>query len=184
MSYYPIIFHNAIYTLTKTWLQALKSHYINNVNQSTYYLIGTSFLPAKHIPFPHCSFLWMSSILAHQVPTVLQVPIQATQHKDDTNPLCISSVLLRVLCRYSFLWMVLHPSTPSANSSHPTQWRYPVPLLGVSPFVLFRVLHQAEALRSRTPPQCLEVILFTESPTLVTVLSMCAERVLTKISCI
>ena len=84
--------------------------------------------------FPHCSFLWMSSILAHQVPTVLQVPIQATQHKDDTNPLCISSVLLRVLCRYSFLWMVLHPSTPSANSSHPTQGRYPVPLLAVSPF--------------------------------------------------
>jgi len=129
--------------------------------------------------FPHCSFLWMSSILAHQVPTVLQVPIQATQHKDDTNPLCISSVLLRVLCRYSFLWMVLHPSTPSANSSHPTQGRYPVPLLGVSPFVLFRVLHQAEALRSRTPPQCLDVILFTESPNSCDSPLMCAERVLT-----
>ena len=63
---------------------------------------------------------------------------------------------------------VLHPSTSSANStpgtnsSHPTQGKYPP--LGVSPFVLFRVLHQVKGLRSRTPPQCLEVILFTESP--------------------
>jgi len=129
--------------------------------------------------FLHCSFLWMSSIPAHQVPTVLRVPIQATQHKDDTNPSCFSSVLLRVLCRYSFLWMFLHPSTPSANSSHPTQGRYPVPLLGVSPFVLFRVLHQAEALRSRTPPQHLEVIIFTESPNSCDSPLMCAERVLT-----
>ena len=87
--------------------------------------------------FPHCSFLWISSISAHQVPTILQVPIQATQHKDDTNPLCISFVLFKVLYHYYFLRMFLHPSTPSANStmstnpSYPTQGRYPS--LGVSP---------------------------------------------------
>ena len=127
----------------------------------------------------HCSFLWMSSILAHEVPTVLQVPIQATPQKDDTNPSCISSMLFRVLCRYSFLWMFLHPSTPSANSSHPIQGRYSVPLLGIAPFVLFRVLHQAEALRSRTPPQRLDVILFTESPNSCDSPLMCVERVLT-----
>ena len=141
MSYYPIIFHNAIHTLTKTWLQALKSHYINNVNQSTYYLISTS-LPAMHIPFSALFLSWMSSIPAHQVPTVLQVPIQASQHKDDTNPSCIYSVLFRVLFHYSFLWMFLHPNTPSANSTsstnsiHPTQGRYPIPLLAVSPCAL------------------------------------------------
>ena len=84
--------------------------------------------------FPHCFFLCMSSIPAHQVPTVLKVPIQATQHKDDTNPSCISFVLFRVLYHYSFLRMSLHPSTPSANStpstdsSHPTQGRYPITL--------------------------------------------------------
>ena len=88
-------------------LQALKSHYINNVNQSAYYLIGTC-LPAMHIPFSALFISWMSSIPAHQVPTVLQVPIQVTQHKDDTNPSCISSVLFRVLV------IILH-------SSHPTQ---------------------------------------------------------------
>ena len=70
-------------------------------------------------------FSGCSSIPALQVLTVLPVPTQATQHKDDTL---------------------------------------------ISPFVLFRVLHQAEALRSRTPPQRLEVILFIESPTHVTVL--------------
>ena len=61
--------------------------------------------------FPHCSFLWMSSIPARQVPTILQVPILATQRKDVTNPSCISSVLFRVLV------IILH-------SSHPTQGRY------------------------------------------------------------
>ena len=85
----------------------------------TYYLIGTS-LPAKHIPFLHCSFLWMSSISAHQVPIVIQVPIQATQHKDDTNPLCISSVLFRVLCHYSFLWMFLHPTQHKDDTLYPS----------------------------------------------------------------
>ena len=84
--------------------------------------------------FPHCSFLWMSSIPAHHVSTVLQVPIQATQHKDDTNPSCISFVLFRVISHYYFLYMFLHPITPSANStsstnwSHPTQGWYPIPL--------------------------------------------------------
>ena len=71
-------------------------------------------------PFSHCPFLWMSSIPAHQVPTVLQVLIQVTQHKDDTNPSCLSSVLFRVLV------IILH-------SSHPTQGWYHVPLLAVSP---------------------------------------------------
>ena len=104
---------------------------------------------------------------------------------------------------------VLHPSTssanstPSTNTSHPTQGRYKpfvyllcaiqgachyssfkppkertipcTPLSGIS----FRVLHQAEALRSRTPPQRLEVILFTESPNSCDSPLMCAERVLT-----
>ena len=49
------------------------------------------------------------------------------------------------------------------------------PLSGIS----FSVLHQAEALRSRTPPQLLEVILFTESPNSCDNPLMCAERVLT-----
>ena len=121
-----------------------------------------------------------------------------------------------------FFLDVLHPSTPSANStpstnsSHPTQGRYQpfvyilcaiqgalslffsldvpssqhakcqfnppntrtipcTPLSGIS----FRVLHQAEALRSRTPPQRLEVILFIESPNSCDNPLMCAERVLT-----
>jgi len=69
-------------------------------------------LPVLHIPFLAFFFLWMSSIRAHQVPTVLQVPIQATQHKDDTNPSCISSVLFRVLV------IILSVDVPS---SHPTQ---------------------------------------------------------------
>ena len=104
---------------------------------------------------------------------------------------------------------VLHPSTSSANNtsstnpSHPTQGRYQpfvyllcaiqgachyssfkppnkrtipcTPLSGIS----FRVLHQAEALRSRTPPQSLEVILFIESPNSCDSPLMCEERVLT-----
>ena len=41
--------------INKTWPQALKSHYINNVNQSTCYLIDTS-LPGMHIPFFALSF--------------------------------------------------------------------------------------------------------------------------------
>ena len=79
-------------------------------------------------------FSGCSSITAHQVLTVLQVPIPATQHKDDTL---------------------------------------------VSLFVLFRVLHQAEALRSHTPTQRLEFILFTESANSRVSTLMCAERVLT-----
>ena len=35
-------------------------------------------------------FFGCSFIPSHQVPIVIQVPIQATQHKDDTNPSCIS----------------------------------------------------------------------------------------------
>ena len=123
---------------------------------------------------------------------------------------------------------VLHPNTPSANStsstnsSHPTQGQYPslgvspsCAIQGTSPFILFSgcppsqhtkyrfkppntrmipflrhisflcflgCFTKLRPLHSHTPPQHLEVILFTESPTLVTVLSMCAERVLTKMS--
>ena len=77
--------------------------------------------------FPHYSFLWMSSIPAHHVPTVLQVPIQSTKHKDNTNPSCISSVLFKVLV------IILSLDVPS---SHPTQGWYPVPLLAVSPCAL------------------------------------------------
>ena len=131
----------------------MKSHYINNFNQSACYLIGTC-LPAMHIPFSTLFISLMSSIPAHQVPTILQVPIQVTQHKDDTNPSCISSVLFRVLV------IILH-------SSHPTKGRYPVPLLAVSPLGCFTKLRH---LHYCTPPQLLEVILFTKFPTHVTVL--------------
>ena len=131
--------------------------------------------------FLHCSFLWMSSILAHEVPTVHQVPIQATQQKDDTNPSCISSMLFRVLCGYYFLWMFLHPSTPSANStsstnsSHPTQGRYPrisfCALQGASPSWGTPFLHTPTTPRGyylhRVPHSC-------------GIPLMCAERVLTK----
>ena len=95
-------------------------------------------------------------------------------------------------------------STPSTNSSHPAQGRYQpflyllcaiqgachyssfkppnartipcTPISGIS----FRVLHQVEALRSRTPPRRLEVILFTESPNSRDSPLMCAEQFLTK----
>ena len=72
----------------------------------------------------------MSSIPAHQVLTVLQVPIQSTQHKDDTNTSCISFVLFRVLHQYLFLWMFSIPAHQVLTalqvpiSSHPTQGRY------------------------------------------------------------
>ena len=41
--------------------------------------------------------------------------------------------------------------------------------------ISFRVLHQAEALHSRTPPQRLEVILFIESPNSCDSPLLCAE---------
>ena len=47
---------------------------------------GYKFTCNEHTSFGHYSFRWMSSIQALQVLTVLQVPIQATQHKDDTLP--------------------------------------------------------------------------------------------------
>ena len=147
------------------------------------------------------------------------------------------SVLLPITYRYQFtctahtfsaLFLsldVLHPSTssahstPSTNSSHPTQGRYQpfvyllcaiqgarhyffsgcsfipahqVPIQATQHkddtlypsqayllFLIFRVLHQAEALRSRTPPQFLEIILFTEFPNSCDSPLMCAKRVLT-----
>ena len=138
------------------------------------------FTCTAHTFSSNCSLLWMPSILAHQVPTVLQVPIQATQHKDDTNPSCISSVLFRVLVIILFSRFSFIPAhqVPIQATQHKDDTLYPS--LAYLLFVLFRVLHQAEALRSHTPPQRLEVILFTESPNSCDSPLMCVERVLTK----
>ena len=84
-------------------------------------------LPVLHIPFLAFSFLWMSSIPAHQVPIVLQVPIQATQHKDDTNPSCISSVLFRVLVIFLFSGCSFIPAhqVPIQATQHKNDTLYP-----------------------------------------------------------
>ena len=73
-------------------------------------------------------------------------------------------------CHYSFSGCsFIPPNTRTMPCTH---------LSGIS-IVLLRVLHQAEALRSHTPPQRLEVILFTESPNSCDSPLMCAEGVLT-----
>ena len=121
-----------------------------------------------HIPFPA---LFLSLDVLHlSTPSANSTPSTNSSHPTQGRyqPFVYLLCAMQGACHYSFLWI-----------SHPTQGRYHVPLLVVSPFVLFRVLHQAEALRSRTPPQRLEVILFTESPNSCDSPLMCAEQVLT-----
>ena len=108
--------------------------------------MGTS-LPVMHIPLPRILFfLWMSSIPALQVLTVLQVPIQATRNKENTLPKAyLLFVLFRVLDQYFFLWMSSIPAhqvltvlqVPIQATQHkgdtlPKEYLLPV---------LFRVLH-------------------------------------------
>ena len=61
----------------------------------------------------------MSSILAHQVLMVLQIPIQATQHKDDTLPKAyLLFVLFRVLHQAQAPLFSHTSTTPRGYSLH------------------------------------------------------------------
>ena len=115
--------------------------------------------------FPHCSFFGCppSQHIKCQQYSKYQFkpPNTSTIPTLHVSPLCYSGCLS--------LFFSLQFKPPNTRTIPCT------PLSGIS----FRVLHQAEALHSRTPPQRLEVILFTESPNSCDSPLMCVERVLT-----
>ena len=115
--------------------------------------------------FSHCSFLGCppsQDIKCHQY-----FKYQSKSPNTRTIPTLRVSPLCYSRCLSLFFSLQFKPPNKRAIPC--------TPLSGIS----FRVLHQAKALRSRTPPQRLEVILFTESLNSCDSPLMCAKRVLT-----
>ena len=150
-----------------------------SVNWTTFYLIGTS-LPAIHIPF---SALFLSLDVLHpSTSSANSTPSTNSSHPTQGWYQPFLYLLCAIQGALSLLFSLDVPSSQHTKSQFkpPNTRTIPcTPLSGISFFCSSGCFTSWGTPFSHTP-QCLEFILFTESPNSCDSPLMCVKRVLTK----